>query len=83
MPHKLLPLADPDRFEVRSVSANGGIRWNRQWVNVSTTCAGASVGLEDIDDGVWKVSCGPLTRGRLLERYMRIEDADGRLTRHR
>jgi putative transposase len=40
MPHKLPPLAYPDRFEVHDVSANGGIRWNRQWVNVSTTCAG-------------------------------------------
>jgi putative transposase len=83
MPHTRPPLASPDRFEVRDVSANGGIRWNSPWVNVSTTCAGAYVGLEDIDDGVWNVSCGPLTRGRLLERYMRIEDAYGRLTRHR
>ena len=81
-PNKLLPLEYPDRFEVRYVSANGGIRWNRPWVNVSTTCAGAYVGLEDIDDGVWKVSCGPLTRGRLLERHMRIEDAYGRFKRH-
>jgi hypothetical protein len=51
--------------------------------NVSHTGAGAYVGLEEIDDGIWNVSCGPLTRGRLLERHMRIEDAYGKRTRHR
>jgi putative transposase len=56
MPNKLPPLEYPDRFEVRDVSANGGIRWNRQWVNISHTCVGEYVGLEDIDDGVWNVS---------------------------
>jgi putative transposase len=30
----------PIGFEVRYVSANGGIRWNSQWVNVSTVCIG-------------------------------------------
>lgn len=83
MPHKPPPFEYPDRFEVRYVSANGGIRWNRQWVNVSTTCAGEYVGLEEIDDGVWNVYFGPLKLGRLLERHMRIEDAYGRLKRHR
>jgi putative transposase len=83
MPHKLPPLEYPDRFEVRYVSANGGIRWNRRWVNVSHVCVGAYVGLEEIDDGVWNVYFGPLKLGRLLERHMRIEDAYGRLKRRR
>lgn len=81
MPDKLPPLEYPDRFEVRYVSANGGIRWNKAWVNVSVTCAGEYVGLEEIDDGVWNVYFGPLKLGRLLERFMRIEDAYGRLKR--
>jgi putative transposase len=83
MPSQRPPLEYPDRFEVRYVSANGGIRWDRRWVNVSSTCAGEYVGLEEIDDGVWNVDFGPLTRGRLLERHLRIEDTYGRLTRHR
>jgi transposase InsO family protein len=83
MPTKLPPLEYPDRFEVRYVSANGGIRWNRQWVNVSHVCAGDCVGLEEIDDGVWNVYFGPLKLGRLLERHLRIEDAYGRLKRRR
>ncbi len=81
MPAKLPALEYPDRFEVRYVSANGGIRWNRRWVNVSTVCIGEYVGLEEIDDGIWNVYFGPLTLGRLLERHMRIEDAYGRLRR--
>ena len=58
MPNKIPPLEYPDRFEVRYVSANGGIRWNKRWVNVSITCVGEYVGLEEIDDGVWNVYFG-------------------------
>jgi len=83
MPSTLPPLEYPDRYEVRYVSANGGIRWNKAWVNVSTTCIGEYVGLEEVDDGVWDVYFGKLKLGRLLERRMKIEDAYGRLFRHR
>jgi putative transposase len=81
MPRKLAPLVYPDRFEVRYVSGNGGIRWNRDWVNVSTVCIGEYVGLEEIGDGIWNVYFGPLKLGRLNERHMRIEDQYGRLKR--
>lgn len=83
MPGKIPPLEYPDRYEVRYVSANGGIRWNSSWVNLSTTCVGEYVGLEEIDDGIWNVYFGALRIGRLLERTMKIEDAYGRLFRHR
>jgi putative transposase len=83
MPSKLPPLQYPDRFEVRYVSANGGIRWKCQWVNVSIVCAGEYVGLEEIDDGIWELYFGPLKLGRLNERRMLIEDEFGRLRRHR
>jgi putative transposase len=82
MPHHLPALEYPDRFEVRYVSANGGIRWNRAWVNVSTVCGGEYVGFEEIDDGIWNVYFGPLKLGRFNERHMRIEDEFGRLKRH-
>jgi transposase InsO family protein len=81
MPSKLPPLVYPDRFEVRYVSANGGIRWSRDWINVSTVCIGEYVGLEEIDDGIWDVYFGPLKLGRLHERHMKIEDTYGRLLR--
>jgi putative transposase len=83
MPTKLPPLPYPDRFAGRDVSANGGLRWNRPWVNVSHVCAGEDGGLEEIDDGVWNVDFGPLKLGRLLERHLRIEEAYGRLKRRR
>lgn len=82
MPARIKPFEYPDRFEVRYVSANGGIRWQRQWVNVSVTCVGQYVGLEEVDEGVWNVFFGPVKLGRLVERHMRIEDAYGRLKRH-
>ena len=82
MPNKLPALEYPDRFEVRYVSANGGIRWNRRWVNVSTAVIGEYVGLEEIDNGLWDVYFGALKLGRLHERHMRIEDHLARLTRH-
>ena len=82
MPNRLPPLEYPDRFEVRYVSANGGVRWNRKWINVSIVCAGEYVGFEEIDDGIWNVYFGPLKLGRFNERLMRIEDELGRLYRH-
>jgi transposase InsO family protein len=82
MPDKIKPFVYPDRFEVRYVSANGGIRWNRDWVNVSTVCIGEYVGLEEIDNGIWIVYFGPLKLGRFDERRMRIEDQYGLLKRH-
>ena len=83
MPDRPPPLEYPDRFKVRYVSANGGIPWNRRWVNVSIVCVGEYVGLEEVDDGIWNVYLGPLKLGRLHDRQMRIEDEYGSLYRHR
>ena len=82
MPTKLTPVEYPDRFEVRYVSANGGIRWHKQWVNVTSALNGEYVGLEPIDDGVWDVYFSFKKIGRLHERHMRIEDHLGHLRRH-
>ena len=83
LPHRWPPLEDPDRFEGRDVSANGGIRWPPHGGNGSHPGMGDDVGLEDIDDGIWNVYVGPLTLGRLLARHLRLEEAYGRLTRRR
>jgi len=82
MPNRPPPLEYPDRFEVRYVSGNGGVRWNRHWVSVSVVCIGEYVGFEEIDDGIWNVYFGPLKLGRFDERNLRIEDELGRLKRH-
>jgi putative transposase len=81
MPTKLLPMEYPDRFETRLVSGNGGIRWHKHWVNVSSALTGENIGLELIDDGQWDVYFGVKRIGRFLERHMRIEDHTGRMYR--
>lgn len=82
-PERLPPLEYPAHFETRYVSYNGGIRWRSGWINVSITCAGEYVGLEEVDNGIWTVYFGPLKLGRLLEEHMRIEDVYGKLWRHK
>ena len=81
MPRRLPEMVYPDRFEVRYVSANGGIRWRKQWVNVSSALVGQHLGLEAVDDGLWDVYFGVKRLGRLHERHMRIEDCMGRFRR--
>src|SRR5260221_10941777 len=57
-PRTLPPLEYPSHFECRRVSRNGGLRWNRNWVNVSHTLGGEYVGLEEIDQDLWTVYFG-------------------------
>jgi putative transposase len=86
-PHGLTPLAFPleypGHYEVRRMSRNGGIRWHKQWVNVSQTLGEEFVGFLEIDDGEWDVYFGPLRLGRFHERTLLIEDALGRQYRRR
>jgi hypothetical protein len=77
------PLEYPSHFEVRLVSANGGIRWENAWVNVSHVLAGEYVGFEEIDDSEWDLYFGRMKLGRFHERLRRVEDAQGRLARKR
>jgi hypothetical protein len=48
----------PPHFEVRLVSANGGIRRLSEWVKVSHVLGGQYVGLEEIDEGEWDLYFG-------------------------
>ena len=82
MPTRLHAPTYPDRFEVRYVSANGGIRWKNSWVNVTSALIGEYVGLEEIDEGIWEVYFGSKRLGRLHERLMRLEDCYGMTRRH-
>lgn len=49
-PITLPPIDYPGHYEVRLVSANGGVRWHKRWVNVSHVLAGEYVGFVEIDD---------------------------------
>ncbi len=77
------PVEYPSHFEVRLVSANGGIKWERSWVNVSHVLGGEYVGFEEIDDGEWNLYFGRMKLGRFHERLRCIEDERGRLARKR
>ncbi len=61
-PRTVPPLEYPAHFEVRLVSRNSGIRWNRHWVCVTHTLAGEYVGLEEVDDGLWTCRSAHRTR---------------------
>lgn len=64
-PSKLEAPEYPSHFEVRKVSANGGIRWDWAWVNVSHLLGGDYIGLEQIADDVWTVYFGAVELGWL------------------
>lgn len=77
-PRRLAPLRYPAHFEVRYVSANGGMRWLSRWVCVSHLLAGQHVGLEAVDEALWNVYFGPIWLGWFVEEKYRIIDREGR-----
>ena len=81
LPKALPSLEYPAHYELRYVSANGGIRWKCEWVCVTHTLAGEFVGLNEVGDGLWDVYFGPVLLGRMDERKLRIEDHRGRWIR--
>src|SRR5262245_1924896 len=83
LPTVLPQVEYPAHYEVRYVSANGGMRWKCAWVCVTHTLAGQYVGLNEIGDGLWDVYFGPVLLGRMDERKLRIEDHRGRWIRRR
>ena len=76
-PKKIEHPTYPAHFEVRYVSRNNGIRWNRRWINISATLREEYVGCEEIDDGVWNLWFGPLLLGRFDERDLRVYGVRG------
>ena len=81
-PARLPALEYPAHCEIRLVSRNGGIRWHNHWVNVSHVLGGEYIAFEEIDDGLWTVSFGPLVLGRFDERRLCIEDTRGTTSRN-
>jgi putative transposase len=81
-PNKLPAPEYPAHFEVRKISANGGIRWQSQWVNVSHLLGGEFIGLEEVHDDIWAACFGPVTLGWLHVRQGAILDHDGHSSRN-
>jgi len=74
-PTQLAPVQYPGHYEIRRVSAEGGISWHSRGLSVSTVLIGEDVGLEPIDDGIWDMHFGPVRLGRFDERRHRVQPA--------
>jgi transposase InsO family protein len=70
-PSQLSDPEDPAHWEVRRATEQGRILWKSQHVVVTSALAHQRVGLEPIDDGVWRVHFAVLAIGILDERIAR------------
>lgn len=59
-------------FDVRSVRADGGIKWSGGQVFVGEAFAGERLGLNAVDDGLWHVHLGPMRLGVLHGRSGKV-----------
>jgi putative transposase len=80
-PDKIPEPEYPDYFEVRKVSITGGFRWENIRVPISHTLHYKHIGLEEIDDGLYKVWFFDRFLGFFDEIIGRIEDKPGRYNR--
>jgi putative transposase len=62
----------PGHLEIRRVSRNGGVRWAKRWLNISSVLAEENVGFEEIDDGIWSLYFGAVLLGRFDERKFKL-----------
>lgn len=76
-PDGFIELSYPAHFEVRLVSQDATMRWKSRKVAVSHILKRETVGLEEIDDGVWSIYFGPVHLGWLDEKDGRIMDTLG------
>jgi len=67
-PEKLREIEYPEGFELRLADESGKIRWKQARCRVGAALAHEVVGLEEVDDGVWRVWFGPMRLGLLDER---------------
>lgn len=72
LPTALPPIVYPGHLEVRRVSSTGTVSW-RGPLFLSESLAGESVGFEEVDDGLWTVSFGPVVLARFDERGRQLQ----------
>lgn len=65
-------LTYPGHFEIRRVRQQGVVKWHRHHLYLGQAFGGETVGLEEIDDGVWNLFFGTYLLGRLDEQLGRI-----------
>jgi transposase InsO family protein len=67
-PSRLPPLEYPGHFELRRPNSRGAFRWQGQRLFISEVLHAETVGLEEVDDGLWSIYFGPVLLGRYDER---------------
>ena len=67
-PERLAELEYPAGFVLRKADQDGKIRWKQARCRVGAALAGEVVGVEEVDDGVWRLWFGPAPLGLLDER---------------
>lgn len=72
-PERLPPVEYPGHFELRRLHSKGSIKWQGNRFFVSEVLNGQTVGLEEIDDGLWSLYFGPVLLGRYDEREESLE----------
>jgi len=63
----------PSGWETRSVRAGGQMSWKGENIMVTKVLGGQHVGLEPIEDGIWKVYFAAQELGRLDERHGHLQ----------
>lgn len=72
MPRRILPVEYPGHFEVRRVRTTGEMKFQSKFVFLSETLVGESVGLEEVDDGIWAIHFAHIELARYDERAKSI-----------
>lgn len=67
-PERVAPPQYPAHLEVRRVSEKGAVSLRGRFLFVSEVLAGESLGLEEVDDGVWNILFYQTLLGRIDER---------------
>ena len=76
-PARVASPAYPATVTVRQVRGDGSIKWQGGWRFVSQALQGEPVGLEEVADGCWRVSFGPLPLGCLHADADTLHPIDG------
>jgi putative transposase len=72
LPARVPEFTYPGHFEIRRVRQQGVLKWHRHLLYLGQAFGRETVGLEEIDDGVWNLFFGTYLLGRLDEPLKRI-----------
>jgi len=65
-------IAYPGHFEVRKVAQNGTIKWRNQCLFLTEVLSHESVGLQEVDDGIWALYFSTILLAKFDQRDQRL-----------